>query len=187
MNRLAIVAVLGVAAFGCRQNIDYLDVQPTAKTFTKKGEQEWVKAMPMSRKGTSYPGVKATYTSKDPSVVSVDETGQMTALKSGRTEIVASVGEITATVPVEVLYPEKFTVSPSPLKLKRDGEPVDFQVKVYDYLGREMRNRKAMFKSSDQKIVSMGQDRAFPGDPGEAKVEVRVGDLVQVVDVKVEK
>ena len=61
-----------------------------------------------------------------------------------------------------------------------------FKMKVFDYLGRELRDRTPTYRGLDKEVVSMGQNAAFPVNAGSTKVEVRVETLLQTVDVKVE-
>ncbi len=194
MTRSSRVTVLGstlavavaIAGSGCHQQIDYIQVTPDLVTFKNRNEDKWLRAMPKSHTGTEYPQDVA-WSVKDPSVATIDETGKLKPVKSGRTEVVASIGGVKAVVPVEVVLIEKMQVEPNPLVLKEDGEPEDFKVKFFDYLGRELRDRKATFQSSDKKIVTLASERAFPGSAGTAKVEIRAGELQQVVEVKVQK
>src|SRR5207247_2615781 len=104
----------------------------------------------------------------------------------GSTELVAQYGGVKASVPVDVLFAERMAVEPSPLVLK-EGEPaVEMKVKAFDYLGRELRDRTPFFRSKNQEVLSMGQDAAFPVNPGATQLEVLVDGLRQVIEVKVE-
>ncbi len=193
MYRSSRVAVLGVALAlavaisACRQGIDYIQVSPDVVAFKNKNEEKWLRAMAKSHTGTEYPQVNVAWSVKDSSVATIDKTGKLHPVKSGRTEVVASIGEVKAVIPVDVILIEKMKVEPELLVLEEDGEPGDFKVRFFDYLGRELRDRKATFSSSDKKIVTVAEERAFPGSAGMAKVEIRAGELRQVVEVKVKK
>jgi hypothetical protein len=101
--------------------------------------------------------------------------------------VAARIGSITATVPVEVLLAEKMRVEPNPVVLHEYGKPVDLRVIVYDYRGRELRDRTATFYSMDPKVLTMGSNSAHPGRAGSTQVEVRVDELVDRVTVQVKK
>jgi hypothetical protein len=101
--------------------------------------------------------------------------------------VVAKLGEIAATVPVEVLLAEKMRVEPNPVVLREHGKPVDLRVTVYDYRGRELRDRTATFYSLDPKVLTMGSNAAHPGRAGTTQVEVRVDELIDRVSVQVKK
>ena len=182
----SVVFMLGCAA-GCSANVDYIDVEPGVALLKQKNGVVWLRARAMSQSGMHYPQVTVSWSVKDPSVAQVDATGKVTAVKSGRTEVVAKIGSVTATVPVEVLLAEKMRVEPNPLVLREHGQPVDLRVTVYDYRGRELRDRTVTFHSLDPKVLTMGTNAAHPGRAGNTQVEVRVDELVDHVNVQVKK
>ena len=106
MTRSLPVAVVGcalaVAVAGCHQQIDYIQVTPDVVTFKNRNEDKWLSAMPKSHKGTEYPQ-DVSWSVKDPSVATIDAAGKVRPVKSGRTEVVASLGDVKAMVPVEVV------------------------------------------------------------------------------------
>lgn len=182
-----VIAALAVLfAAGC-QKADFIELQPDIVTLKQKNNMVWMRAMVKSHSGEQYPKATVGWSIKDPTIATVDETGRVTPLKSGRTEVVASYSGLTASVPVLVQFAEKMKVEPSPLELSEDGEAVDLKVTVFDHQGKELRDRSATFKSLDPKVLTMGQNAAHPGQAGETKVEVRVDALMEVVDVRVLK
>ncbi len=178
-------AVLPVAS-GC-DPVDYIDVEPSLVVLSNKKDSKWLSAKAMSHTRVHYPNEKVSWSVKDPSIATVDEKGRITPLKSGNTEVVATHRNVKASVPVQVRFAEKMTVTPNPMTLTEGGGSQEFQVKVFDFDGRELKDRTATFISKDKEIVSMGQNAAFPVNPGQTQVEVRVEDLFQTLDVKVEK
>jgi hypothetical protein len=184
---LAAVALTLGCMSGCSGNVDYIDVEPNVAVLKQKNAVVWLRARAMSHSGMHYPQLTVSWSVKDPSVAQVDGTGKVTPVKSGRTEVVAKLGEIAATVPVEVLLAEKMRVEPNPVVLREHGKPVDLRVTVYDYRGRELRDRTATFFSLDPKVLTMGSNAAHPGRAGTTQVEVRVDELVDRVSVQVKK
>ena len=188
MRKVLATAALALAsAAGCSANVDYIEIAPGMAVFKHRSELVWLRARAMSHTGTHYPEVTVNWSVKDPSVAQVDQTGKLTPVKSGRTEVVAAVGKVTASIPVEVLFAEKLRVEPNSVLLTENGEPRELRVRVYDYLGRELRDRAALFRSLDPSVLTMGQNAAFPGKAGRTQVEVRVDELVQRIDVQVKK
>lgn len=189
MRPAPLVATLLLAlasGIGCVK-ADFIEITPDVVTLKQKNNMVWLRAMVKSHNGQEYPQARPSWSVRDPSIAQVDEAGKLTPVKSGRTEVVASYGDISASIPVEVLYAEKMKVTPANATLDPDGEPVEFSVQVFDYMGRELRDRTPSFKSLDQKVLTMGQNAAHPGQPGSTKVEVRVDELIQFVDVSVGK
>ena len=183
---LTLQMALAVVAQGCAK-ADYIQVEPDSVGFRTKNDSVWLSGHVKSNGGADYPKAVVSWTVKDPTIATVDEAGKLTPLKSGSTDVVASYRGVKAVIPVEVLFAEKFKVEPNPMVLEEDGEPQDFKVTVYDYLNRPLKDRGAMFKSMDPKVLTMGQNAAHPGAAGETKVKVTVDQLEQVVDVKVKK
>ncbi len=183
---IAAALVLVPVLTGC-PSPDYIDIEPGHVTLKQKNNSEWLKARVKAHNGTDFPKAVVGWSSKDPTVATVDDKGRLTPLKSGSTEIVASYHGLKASVPVEVVFAERMEVKPAVLELSEYGDAVDVEVTVYDHRGRALRDRTPMFKSLDQKVLTMGRNAAHPGQAGETKVEVRVEELVQTVDVKVGK
>jgi hypothetical protein len=183
----AAAALTLASAAGCSANVDYIDIIPDVAVFKQKNNLVWLRARAMSHTGTHYPQVTVSWSMKDPSVARVDQTGKLTPLKSGRTEVVATIGKVSASIPVEVLFAEKLRVEPSPVLLNENGNPADLRVRVYDYLGRELRDRTPLFRSLDPSVLTIGRNVAHPGKAGKTQLEVRVDELVQRVDVQVKK
>ena len=186
--RGALVAIACSAAvgIGCEQ-VDYIDIKPTQVVLKQPNNQVWLQAHPMSHTGVYYDRIKISWCVKDPAVAQVDGVGKVTPLKSGQTEVIAKVGEITASVPVQVLYAEKLEVEPQKLVLKSGQPAVEIQTRAYDYLGRELRDRTPIFKVLNAEVLSMGQNAAFPVGPGKTELQVSVDGLKKVIDVRVEK
>ncbi len=181
---LAVVSCILLVATGCNQ-ADYIELKPDTLTLRQPNDSIWMQARAMSHTGVHYSRVPIAWSVKDPEIAKVDETGKLFPLKSGRTEVTARTGKIEASAPVEVLFAEKLELEPKALALQEGGSSVELTVKVYDYLGRELKDRMATFKSLDKEVVSMGQNAAFPVNAGKAQVEVQVENLVQKVDVTV--
>ena len=189
MRSLALFAaslVLVPVLTGC-PSPDYIEIEPGHVVLKQKNNSEWLKARVKAHNGTDFPKAVPGWTSKNPEIVSVDDKGRITPLKSGNTEIVASYRGLTASVPVEVIFAERMEVKPAVLELSEYGDAVDVEVTIYDHRGRALRDRTPTFKSQDQKVLTMGRNAAHPGQAGETKVEVRVEELIQTVDVKVSK
>jgi hypothetical protein len=182
--RVGLIA-LAVAAAGCDQ-VDYIEIKPDTLVLKQKNNEIWLQGHAMSHTGVHYSRTKVNWSVKDESVAKVDEAGRLTPVKSGITEVVASVGKVKAAMPVSVLFAEKFTVEPNPVMLKEGGGSVELKVKVFDFMGRELRDRSATFKSGDKEVLSMGQNAAFPVNAGTTKVDVQVEELTQSIPVTVE-
>jgi hypothetical protein len=180
---LGIVLAVTVAS-GCSQ-VDYLDLEPDVVVLKQRNNMVWMRARPMSQTGVHYAQEKVTWSVKDPSIAQIDESGKLTPVRTGRTEVIARHREVMAAVPVEVIFAEKMQVEPSTVTLQEGDEPIELTVKVWDGGGRELRDRTPTYQTLNKKVVSIGQNALFPLGPGTAEVEVRVDELVQRVPVTV--
>jgi hypothetical protein len=186
MSRALASLLFAAAALAGCQRVDYIEMTPPEVVLKQRNNTIWLQAHPMSHTGVYYSRAHVSFSVKDPAIAKVDSEGRVSPLKSGQTEVVARVGEISAAVPVNVLYAEKMAVDPPRLVLKEGQSPLDVHVKVYDYLGRELKDRTPIFHSANQEVLSMGQNAAFPVAPGKTSLEVSVDDLKQSVEVVVE-
>jgi hypothetical protein len=185
MKALRLLPLLTLLALSSCDQVDYLDVQPSAVVLRHKNDGKWLSAKAMSHTRVHYPNERVSWSVKDPTVAAVDEKGRITPLKSGITEVVARHNKITASVPVEVRFAEKMTVSPEKLSLNEGGPSTELVVKVFDFQGRELKDRNPTFAAKDKEVVSMGQNAAFPVNAGQTEVLVRVEELEQRVSVTV--
>ena len=186
MNFARLSAGCAAAALvGCQQ-VDYIEMQPNAVVLKQKNNMVWVQAHAMSHTGVYYSRAHVSWSVKDSEIARVDETGKVTPVKSGTTEVTAKVGDVTAAIPVDVLFAEKMAVEPPSLSLRVGQPAVEMHVKAYDYQGRELKDRTAIFHSKDQEVLSMGQNAAFPVNPGKTTLEVTLDELKKQIDVVVE-
>jgi hypothetical protein len=183
--RPALVGLSLATALGCTQ-VDYIEVKPDNLVLRQRNNEIWLQGHAMSHTGIHQARTKVSWSVKDESIARVDDTGKLTPIKSGHTEVVARVGKVSAAVPVDVLFAEKISVTPSSLQLVEGGPSVELAVKVLDYQGRELRDRTPTFRSLNPEVVSMGQNAAFAVNAGTAQVEVQVEEQKQSIEVVVE-
>lgn len=183
---LTLLIVLAIAAATGCDNVEYIKVQPEHVTLRTRNDSVWMQALGKSQTGRDYPKAAMTWSMKDESVAKVDGTGKVTPLKSGQTELIVKHGDVTASVPVQVLFAETIEVEPKTMTLKQGEDGQEIKVKVFDFRGREIKDRMATFHSKDPKVVSSAGSKAFPLDPGKTQVEVRIEELTQLVEVTVE-
>jgi len=172
---------------GC-EVVDYIELVPASVTFKQPNNATFVEAKCMARTGVRALKAKVAWSVKDPEIATVDDKGKITPVKSGHTEVVAKYGDIVAAVPVEVLFVEKMTVEPLKLTMTEGDAAVPLNVKAFDYMGRELRDRKPTMSSKDKKVVAIvaAGTAIMPLDPGETTVDVQVEGKSASVTVVVE-
>ncbi len=173
-------------AFAACDKIDYIELDPAEVVLRQPNNEAWLVAHGKSRQGR--PGIRVVvgWSSADPSIATVDNTGKVKPVKSGHTEIIAKYGEVEARVPVDVLYVEKISVEPKELTLVQDGESQELKAKAFDYRGKEIKDRTATFNGSDAKVISVAQNAVFGMGPGTATVTVQIDGVKTTVPVTVE-
>lgn len=124
------------------------------------------------------------WSSSQPSIVSVDETGKLTALKAGQAEITLSAGGKTAQVSVAVSASLE-TITFKEKSLVFDKGQSHKLTLLYSPEGTGT-NQEAVWKSSNEKVVSVSQDGTVTAlDAGKAEITATVGDKEAKLEVEV--
>src|SRR6476659_8242770 len=112
MKKLALAVAAALCA--CGPSVKSVTVEPASVSIQQKGASAKLSATPKDDKGlpVNDPSLKATWTSSDASVASVDGTGKVTANKSGDAVVTATVGEVKGTAKVSVSVPALVDVEP---------------------------------------------------------------------------
>lgn len=181
-----VAIILACLALLACEKIDYLEIKPEQVFLKQANNEVWMQAKAMSHTGAQAARAAVGWSVGDPKVATIDATGKVKPLKSGHTEVIATHGSITASVPLDVLFVEKIEVVPMEVAVKEGGEAVELKVKSFDYQGRELKDRTPTYRSVDSKIVSMGQNAVFGLAPGASIVEVQVDGVKASVKVVVE-
>ncbi len=116
--------------------------------FTEKGRTVSLRAIAYDNRDRFLKVAEVEWSTDDPTVASVSQAGLLTALSSGTTAVVATLGEIEARAPVEVQIVGGITVSPQsppPLPL---GEFIKFEAKVTDDRGRPLPDARVAWEST---------------------------------------
>src|SRR5437867_4517981 len=143
------LALASLAWSACSQ-VDYIEIKPDNLVLKQKSNEIWLQAHAMSHTGVQDTRARIAWSVADPAIAQVDEKGRLTGLKSGRTDVVARLGKVEARMAVDVLFAEKITVEPKEVTVVEGGPSVELRVKVFDYLGRELKDRTATFKSGNK-------------------------------------
>ncbi|UOY91135.1 phosphodiester glycosidase family protein [Ectobacillus sp. JY-23] len=110
---------------------------------------------------SQFEAVDVTWKSSNPRVASIDENGQVTAHKQGKTKITAESGGKSTTITIEVVQPSSIkpvSISVTPHKdTITQGDVVFFQTTVTDMYGTQFAVRSGEFEwsSSDPSIADV--------------------------------
>lgn len=184
MKKLAILGVAALAA--CGPSVKRIQMEPPSAQLTSKGATVAVRATPKDEKEQAVPDVQLTWSSSDPAVASVDSSGKVSAVKSGKAVITAKAGEISGTTQVNVSIPAALTLVPVELKLSGIGQAAQLQKTVKDDTGAAVVNQIVMFQSSDPNVAAVdnnGNVRSI--GPGNAVITARTAALTATAKVTV--
>jgi hypothetical protein len=186
MNRHALIAAAALLLTAC-DKVDYIKIEPEPIIFKQANNEVWLSGKAMNHQGRRSERASIGWSVADPTIAQVDAKGRLIPLKSGHTEVIAKHQDIEARAGVDVLFVEKIDVTPKEVTVMEGGDPVDLQVKAFDYMKREIKDRTPTYKSLNDKIVSVGKNAVFGLSPGEGAVEVQVDGVKASVKVTVTK
>lgn len=165
---IVLFAVLGVA--GCRQP-DHIVLEPRNPVL--KTANDSVLLIGKVKTGDFHHVKKRVrWSSKDESIVQVDEVGVVTPVSAGRAAVVATWGPLSAEVMIESDLVEALQADTEEVVLSYDeGEPVKPAVVALGYGGRALKDRAPFFKPADSKVCRVdGRGQFWPGNRGETVV-----------------
>ena len=96
-------SVVGTSAVTVQQAPESIVLSPDSVTFQAVGDTATIVARVTDANGHEVAGAMVAWASRDPSVATVDSTGLVTAIRSGSTEVTATVGSLATSAAVEVL------------------------------------------------------------------------------------
>ena len=177
MRRSAAVVVLALAA--CGPSVKTVTVEPAKVTLDAKGATARLAAVAKDDKGqpVDMAKLKVAWSSSVPQVAAVDESGTVTAQRSGETVITAAIGEIKGATPAVVSIPNSISVS-LPSRDLRPGETVVLSVVVVDDTGKPVTvPRTIAWSTSDPAVAAMADGKVMAVGPGTATISAAAGAL----------
>ncbi len=165
-----------------------LTISPPAATIFAGGMLE-LKATVSLDNGDTLPGAGVRWSSSNPAVVSVTDSGAIRGVAPGSAMIRATVGDATmdAVISVDLAPLARLVVSTPTLRL-RVGDSVQPAVSVFDATGQHRTDVTLAWQSETSAVIeadSSGLLRAL--HPGHGTVEVSVGGLRRKIEVNVER
>jgi len=177
MRRSAAVVVLALAA--CGPSVKTVTVEPAKVTLDAKGATARLAAVAKDDKGQpiDMAKLKVAWSSSVPQVAAVDESGTVTAQRSGETVITAAIGEIKGATPAVVSIPNSISVS-LPSRDLRPGETVVLSVVVVDDTGKPVTvPRTIAWSTSDPAVAAVADGKVMAVGPGTATISAAAGAL----------
>lgn len=120
--------------------------------------------------------LKPVFTSSDPKVATVDDSGKVTGVSEGRVAVTAALGDIGASAEVRILFREiaSFEVSPATVPLKA-GDAAHLTVVARDPAGTLIEDVAVVWSSSDPKTAVCANGTVRGISPGAATIRGTCG------------
>lgn len=164
-----------------------LSIEPREARITAIDDTQDFDANLTDADGTSLPDARATWSSTDTEVASVDSDGVATALRAGFANVVASFEGVTDTVSLRV-DPEttSLTVSPASDSVAGNGGTTQLSAETLDRNGNPVTDRSVLWVSSDTTVAVVDRSGLVTGRKlGEAEVSAESNGVADTAGIVV--
>ena len=150
-------SVAGSASVTVQQAPATLTLVPDSLTFEALGETATLAATVADANGHAIEGAPVVWTSGDTAVATVDSTGLVTAVATGRTAVTSTVGELEASAAVIVEFQAvSILLEPSELSFTALGDTARLTAVPLDGSGKAGHNAPVEWASSDTTVATVG-------------------------------
>jgi hypothetical protein len=150
-----------------------IDVEPQQPLLSSTSERLQLHATVKGKDGKVLGGVPVHFSSLTPTMLTVDDVGNLQAVTSGTGTVLVAAGKLSKQVDVLIQIPKRIsiaTTSPMPLML---GVSTGFKATVYDDRKQPMIAGEMRWSSSDPEIFTVDdRGNVKPNKEGEATLTV---------------
>lgn len=162
-----------------------LTVSPAEVSMDAYGETRRVTAIPVFATGDPIDGLAVQWSSLDGQVATVDGTGTVTGVSDGETQVVARLGERTASAQVSILATVSHLSIDPPVAEIPLGQDVRFSALLADRNGNAIVGRAVQWSSSDATLIDVRSDgTAQARGIGLANIRAVSGGATAVADAR---
>jgi alpha-tubulin suppressor-like RCC1 family protein len=147
-------SVTGSALINVENPVATVDVTPAAPSI-EVAESVQLTATAKNSRGTVVTGHSVTWTSSDPTVATVDASGNVAGLEGGTATITAQVDNITGTADITVTDPVRAVAVSAPASSIEVTETVQLSVELQDNAGNVLSGRTVTWTSGDSAIATV--------------------------------
>ena len=182
----AALCLLLAGSAACARKPASIQVSPRKVVLYGLDRSQRLTAQLLDSKRNPIEGGRVTWTSSKPEVAGVDESGRVLSKGEGKSNVTATVGEISSSVPVEVVDAASIEIVPGQAVLVGPaGTTLALVNTVKSSKGHPVPLR-ATWKSSDEKVVTVTPEGKLTSvGNGRASVSAQVGELQGAVDITV--
>lgn len=172
LSMLLLLAGLG----GCNSPAS-IEVEPERPLLTSKTDRLQLHATVKGKNGQVVGGVPVRYTSLTPTMLSVDENGNLQAVTSGTGSVLVQAGKLTKQVDVLIQIAKRIVIDP-PSPMLMLGVTKGFKATVYDDRDQPMIAGEIRWSSSDPEIFTVDdKGNVTTRKEGEATLTVHAGGI----------
>lgn len=150
---------------------------PTARLKTV-GQTLQLVAIAQTGEGAPIMDPSVEWTSSNESVASVSAEGLVTAHRTGRATITASLDSLAASAEIEVaLPPHRVAVTPPSIRFDASGQTIRLSVEVFDVLDALLLDASVSWSSDDPSVATVGPNGTVTAvSAGTTRIAARSGD-----------
>ena len=142
-----------------QQIVESIDVSPSSGTLTALGDTVRLAAVVRDANGNAVANATVTWSSEDPSVVTVDRDGLVAAEGNGEATIIATSGDVSDSAHLTVAQTvATVEVSPSTDTLTALGDTLRLLAAVRDANGHAVGDAGVTWSSGDESVVTVDGD-----------------------------
>ncbi|TVP44805.1 MAG: hypothetical protein EA350_10760 [Gemmatimonadales bacterium] len=169
-----------------RNVVESIELAPGALTFSSLRSGTTIMATVRDIRGQARPDIRVTWSASPDSVVGVSQDGFAQAWRNGSAQITASVGGVSATLPVQVAQVPMEIVFVESFASIELGEPHQFEARALDGAGYPVEAVDLAWSSSNGSLLEVSGSGMVTGrSVGHGTVTARHGSLQARADVHV--
>ena len=159
--------------------LESITVSPGIVSLSFLSETQELQAEARDNYGSEMADVDLQWSSLDPTVATVDENGNITAVANGSTTVVAASGSVSGSAEITVLQEvATISVSPSSVNLVSLRETADLSATAWDAGGSEIADAEFTWESTADVVASVDSDgQVIAESNGSANVFAAIGDV----------
>lgn len=156
-----------------------LQVTPISAQLTAVGQTLQLAAVAQDPDGAPIVNPSVKWTSSNDTVASVSAEGVVTAHRTGRATITASLDSLEATAEIEVaLPPHRISVSPSSIRFDATGQTQELSAEVFDVHDELLEDASVSWSSDDSSVAAVAPDGTVTAvSAGTTRIAARSGDV----------
>ncbi|MFO0727711.1 MAG: Ig-like domain-containing protein [Myxococcota bacterium] len=181
-----IAALAATAVCACEAKIASVEVSPPKLELSSEKTKDALTFAPKDANGKRIEGKRATWTSADPKVATVDAQGKVSAIGSGSTVVTAKVEEISGTAQVVVVMVKGLKLDAEKLDIVVDAEPKKLSVSFVNEREEPVQaSRPVVWTVKDPAVATVSQGAITGVAPGTTIVEAAAGELKATAEITV--